>query len=93
MLQDSNSNKPIMRRDLHTFVNEPDSLEDKIIYDIVIEYQAIVTNKNATGDDLIEIEPELQERYPWNMAISQPNTRSQHVLFKQPETTNLCQLL
>ena len=62
MLQDSNSNDLIIPRDEFTFISDPDSLEDVVIYDMVVEYQAVFTIKKTTDDDIVEIKPEPQEQ-------------------------------
>ena len=47
MLQDSNSNDVNIPGEEFSFISDPDSLEDIVIYDMVVEYQAAVTVKRA----------------------------------------------
>ena len=83
-LQDSNSNDLIIPRDEFTFISDPDSLEDIVIYDMVGEYQAVVTVKKNKDEDIIEIKPEPQERCePSNKIMSD----------SQPETTTMSQII
>ena len=69
--KESNNNDLIIPREEFTLIDDPDSLEDIVIYDIVIEYQATVTIRN---DDIIEIKPEPQERAAKEAAESSSQT-------------------
>ena len=52
MLQERNSNDYLIPRDEFTFISDPDSLEDVVIYEMVKEYQA---NRDDKDDDIVEI--------------------------------------
>ena len=45
MLQESNSNELIIPRDEFTFISDPDSLEDIVIYEMVVVYQVTSANR------------------------------------------------
>ena len=63
MLQESNSNELIIPRDEFTFMNDPDSLEDIVIYEMVVEYQATnINNKRKEDDDVIKIKEEQKDQ-------------------------------
>ena len=61
MLQDNISNDLIIPREEFTLIDDPDSLEEIVIYDMVVEYQATVTIKKNIDDDIIDIKAEPQE--------------------------------
>ena len=69
MLQEQDSNDLIMFREDFTVINE----QDIVIYDMVIEYQAVVTTKEDIEADIVEFKPELQERDPRDIVIIHPN--------------------
>ena len=60
MLQDSNSNDINIPGEEFSFISDPDSLEDIVIYDMVVKYQAVVTVKKSIDDDITEIKAEPQ---------------------------------
>ena len=59
ILQESNSDDYLIPREEFTFISDPGSLEDVVIYEMVIEYQA---NRDYKDDDIVEIEREPQEQ-------------------------------
>ena len=87
MLQDCNSNDLIMPRDEFTFINDSDSLEDIVIYDLVVEYQAVVKIKRTAYDDIVEIKPEPQEHDPRDIIILYSSVIQQDSSSKSEITT------
>ena len=78
MLQTSSSNDLITPREEFTLIDDPDSLEEIVIYDMIVEHQApsIVTINKNIDDDVIEIKAEPQENNSED-AIKQSISRSQ----------------
>ena len=59
--QESIINDLIISREEFTLIEDPDSLEEIVIYDMVIEYQATIDINKNIDDDITEIKAEPQE--------------------------------
>ena len=60
--QESVINDLLIPREEFTFIDDPESLEEIVIYDMVIEYQATINVNKNIDDDIIEIKAEPQEK-------------------------------
>ena len=53
-----NSNKGLIPREEFELIDDPNSIEEITIYDVVVEYQGIMTSKTQMEEEVIEIETE-----------------------------------
>ena len=60
--RDNNSDEGLIPREEFEIMDDPNSLEDIVIYDVVVEYQGIVTSTTHTEEDIIEIKLEPTEK-------------------------------
>ena len=90
-LQDSIISEWLIPKDEFELMNDLDSLED-IIYDLVVEYQGIITSTIPAGEYVIEINVEPTERNPkdtilGNTSQPEPTTMSQVVISHEEEVS------
>ena len=63
-LQEINHGELLIPREEFTYINEHDSLEEIVIYDMVVEYQGIMTSKIQYEDEVTVIEDEEKKQDP-----------------------------
>ena len=86
MLQNINSNGLIIPREEFTLIDDPDSLEEIVIYDMVVEYQTKVTINTNIDDDIVEIKAETQENNS-EATIKQHSSLSQSEIMTDSQIT------
>ena len=62
--QESNSNEWLIPREEFELIDDPNSLEEIVIYDVVVEYQGIITSNTRAEEDVIEVKTKPTEKYP-----------------------------
>ena len=62
LAQDSNSNEWSVPREEFELIDDPNSIEEITIYDVVVEYQGIITSTTQMEEEVIEIETKPTER-------------------------------
>ena len=57
-VQSIRSSEFLIPREEFELIDDPNSLEDIVIYDVVVEYQGVITSTTHMDEDIIEIKME-----------------------------------